>query len=130
MKIRDRDLDKIKIDKRLNEVIWARGIKHPPAKIKVKAIKEGDIVRVEAVEMSDNIKFKKIREEKLQAKGKESAKKKKVVEEEKKDETNAQESPEKKIEQIENKAAAVEAGAKMEKAEAKKEEPYGMRSHK
>jgi large subunit ribosomal protein L31e len=35
MKIRDRDLDKIKVDKYLNEAIWARGIKHPPSKIKV-----------------------------------------------------------------------------------------------
>jgi len=62
MKIRDRDLDKIKIDKYLNETLWHRGIKNPPAKIKVLAIKEGDIVRVKAVDMPQNIKFKKLRE--------------------------------------------------------------------
>ena len=47
MKIRDRDLDKIKIDKYLNEEIWFRGIRKPPHKIKVKAVKDGEIVRVE-----------------------------------------------------------------------------------
>jgi len=40
MKIRDRDLNKIKIDKYLNEEMWHRGIRNPPTKIKVKAIKD------------------------------------------------------------------------------------------
>ena len=61
MKIRDRDLDKIKIDKYLNEIIWARGIRSPPSKIKVLAVKEGDIVRVTAVDLPNSIKFKKLR---------------------------------------------------------------------
>ena len=39
MTIRDRDLKKIKIDKYLNEFVWFRGIKKPPAKVRVKAIK-------------------------------------------------------------------------------------------
>jgi large subunit ribosomal protein L31e len=30
------------VDYRLNEVIWARGIEHPPAKIRVKAIRFED----------------------------------------------------------------------------------------
>src|SRR3989344_5060271 len=63
MKIRDRDLKKIKIDRYLNEEIWFRGIKNPPAKIKVKAIKEGEIVRAELSEMPEKLKFKKLREE-------------------------------------------------------------------
>src|SRR4030043_1397196 len=50
MKVRDRDLNKIKVDKYLNEIIWSSGIKYPPSKIKVKAVKEGDIVRAEAVD--------------------------------------------------------------------------------
>jgi large subunit ribosomal protein L31e len=119
MKIRDKDLDKIKIDKRLNEVIWSRGIKHPPAKIKIKAIKDGDIVRVEAVEMPDRIKFKKIREEKLKEAGKEKANKKKI---EQKAETaqETKESTEKENEKKEDKAATIEAGKEIEKADAKK----------
>ena len=47
MKIRDRDLKKIRLDGYLNEAVWAKGIKKPPIKVKVKAIKEGEIVRVE-----------------------------------------------------------------------------------
>ncbi len=77
MKIRDKDLKKIKIDKYLNEQMWFRGIKKPPVKIKVKAVKEGDIVKVELVDYPDKLKFKKLREEKLSKAAEEVGKKKK-----------------------------------------------------
>ncbi len=77
MKIRDRDLSKIKIDKYLNEQMWFRGIKKPPIKIKVKAVKQGDVVRVELVDYPDKLKFKKLREEKLSKATEEVGKKKK-----------------------------------------------------
>ena len=77
MKIYDRDLKKIKIDKYLNEQVWFRGIKRPPHKIKVKAIKEGENVRVELVNFPDKLKFKKLREEKLEKTAKDAIKKKK-----------------------------------------------------
>ncbi|MBD3247636.1 hypothetical protein GF378_03385, partial [Candidatus Pacearchaeota archaeon] len=41
MKIRDRDLRKVKLNKYLNEVLWKNGIKNPPHKIKVKVHMEG-----------------------------------------------------------------------------------------
>ena len=66
MKIYDRDLNKIKIDKYLNEFLWARGIKNPPHKVKVKAIKNGETVKVELVEFSTKLKFKKARAEKAE----------------------------------------------------------------
>lgn len=116
MKIRDRDLSKIKIDKSLNETIWSRGIKHPPARIKIKAIKDGEIVRVEAIEMPATIKFKKIREEKIKAQSQEVAKKKKAEKvEEKPEETKTEEE---KIEEKEDKKATIEAGKEMERAAA------------
>lgn len=118
MKIRDKDLDKIKIDKRLNELIWNRGIRNPPSKIKVKAIKEGDIVRVEASELPNKIKFKKEREEKIKQQGKEKAKKKK--EDKASEEKVEEQDSEKKNEEKEDKAAVVEAGKEIEKADAKK----------
>jgi len=122
MKIRDRDLDKIKIDKYLNETLWHRGIKNPPAKIKVLAIKEGDIVRVKAVDMPQNIKFKKLREEKVETKSKKIAEKKKEEKKAEEVETpKVEEENEKKKEEKENKAAVVEAGAEIEKEAAKKE---------
>jgi large subunit ribosomal protein L31e len=120
MKIRDRDLNKIKIDKYLNETLWHRGIKNPPAKIKVLAIKEGEIVRVTAVEMPQNIKFKKLREEKVTGIAKKIAEKRKEEKKAEEVETpKVEESGEKKTEERENKAAVVEAGREMEKAAAK-----------
>ena len=81
MRVKDRDLKKIKIDKHLNELLWRRGIKNPPHKIKVRAIKDSktDIVRVEAITLPEKIKFKKLREEKYESKAKESAEKKKSL---------------------------------------------------
>ncbi len=123
MKIRDRDLNKIRIDRYLNETLWHNGIKNPPSKIKVLAIKEGDIVRVMAVDMPTNIKFKQIKEEKVKGAAKKVAEKKK--EEKKTQEAEApkveKEDENSKKEEQENKAAVVEAGQEMEKAVAKQE---------
>ena len=129
MKIYDRDLNKIKIDKYVNEYIWARGIKNPMHKIKVRAIKEGDIVRVELVDYPDKLKFKKIREDKTEKEGLKAAEKKKtekkVSEEtaekkgEIKTEEEKKEESEKKTEEKEKKASVVEAGQELEKAAAK-----------
>jgi len=89
MQIRDRDLNKIKISKYLNELMWMDGIKNPPHKIKVRAIKEGDIVTVEAVELPEVLNFKKKREEKISKKAeKEAGKKKAEKKEENTDEKN------------------------------------------
>lgn len=77
MKIRDGDLNKIKIDKFLNESIWFRGIKKPPAKIKIKAIQEGSIVKAELYELSKDMKFKKARIERISKKAVETMEKKK-----------------------------------------------------
>lgn len=80
MKIRDRDLKKIKVDKYVNEYMWARGIKNPPHKVKVKAIKESTgIVKVELVDFPDKLKFKKIREERKETKALEAVEKKKTI---------------------------------------------------
>lgn len=78
MKIRDRDLNKIRIDKYVNEALWFRGIKNPPHKIKVKAIKEGGIVRVELVDFSKKLKFKKARAEKATKAAQEASDRKKA----------------------------------------------------
>ncbi len=121
MKIRDRDLNKIKIDKYLNEILWQKGIKNPPSKIKIKAIKEGDIVRVEAVEIPEKIKFKKLRKEKVESSAKEIVKKKKTEEkkEEEKPEEEKKIEEEKREEEKEKKESVIEAGKEMAKAKAK-----------
>ncbi len=78
MKVRDRDLNKIKVDRFLNEEVWFRGIKNPPSKIKVKAIKKGGIVRAELAVLPNKLKFKKAREEKAEKKSEEAGKKHEV----------------------------------------------------
>jgi large subunit ribosomal protein L31e len=55
------DYENVKVGRFLNEKLWKRGIKHPPHKVKIKVTKEGDIARVELLELSD--KAKKIIEE-------------------------------------------------------------------
>lgn len=68
MKIRDRDLKKIKLDNDVNEVVWARGIKKPVNKVAVKAVKEGDIVRVSLANIPKKLADKKKRLEKRENK--------------------------------------------------------------
>ncbi|MEK6875595.1 MAG: 50S ribosomal protein L31e [Nanoarchaeota archaeon] len=117
MKIRDKDLNKVKLDRYLNEYIWDRGIRHPPHKVKVKAIKEGDIVRVELVEYPERLKFKKQREEKFEEKSKAGKEKKKK---EKSAEEKTSEEIEREKEEKEKKTSVVEEGLKLEKEAAKR----------
>ena len=94
MKIYDSDLRKVKIDIVLNNELRFRGMKKPPAKIKVKAIKFDDgIVRVELVDLPEHIKFARLREDKSK---KNEVKKEKKVEEEKKEEGEEEEVKEEK----------------------------------
>jgi large subunit ribosomal protein L31e len=43
------DEDKVKINGTLNEAVWARGIRKPPRKIRVKAVKTEDGVEADVV---------------------------------------------------------------------------------
>ena len=79
MKIENRDLNKIKIDKYLNQYMWARGIRNPPVKIKVKAIRKGENILVELVNYPEKLKFNKMREEKQGKDALESIEKKKTI---------------------------------------------------
>ena len=79
MKIRDKDLKKIKIDSYLNEQLWIRGIKKPLHKVKVKAVMEGDIVRVYSAALPEKIEFKKKRLERKENEQKELVEKQKSM---------------------------------------------------
>lgn len=75
MKVYDRDLRKIKLDIMLNNEIRFRGMKKPPASIKVRAKKFDDgIVRVELVDLPPKLKFAKLRSEKKKSKIEEKVK--------------------------------------------------------
>lgn len=122
MKVYDKDLKKIKLDKYLNEFVWFRGIKKPPIKIKVKAIKKGEIVKVELAEMPAKLKFKKLREEKRDKKAKEFIEKKKSMMQKAKEsiqKPKETKTEEEKVKEKEKKSAVVEAGKELEKAKAK-----------
>jgi large subunit ribosomal protein L31e len=121
MKVYDKDLNKIKLDKMINEVIWARGIKKPPHKIKVKAYKDGEVVRAELIDAPRKLTLKKTRLEKREQKATEKANKKKTLMQKTKE--TKKEKPEEKQEESkevkEKKAAVKEEGKKIEKQAAK-----------
>lgn len=67
MKIYDRDLKKVRVDVLLNNEIRFRGMKKPPANLKVKAIKyEDGFVDVKLVVLPKHIEFKIARDAKKQ----------------------------------------------------------------
>ena len=103
MKVPERDVNKVKLDIYLNNEVWFRGRKKPPAKIKVKARKEGDIVKVELAEMPEYVKFVKQKHDKLREKLEKTTSKGKAEDkfEKKKDEEVKKEDEEKKIEEKE-----------------------------
>lgn len=123
MKIRDRDTKKIKIDKYLNNEIWFRGIKKPANKIKIRAVKKGNIVYVQLAEVPDVVKFSMAREEKRKqaAEGIKEIKKKKKTEEVK--------SREEKTEEKEDKKAGAELNAKTQKESIKTKKHTAKGAH-
>jgi|SRR3989344_495502 len=65
MKVYDRDLRKIKLAVDLNNEILFRGVRKPPVRIKVKAVKyEDGIVRVNLSELPMALQFKKAKQAK------------------------------------------------------------------
>ena len=53
--------EKVVIDILLNEYVWSKGIKNPPAKVKVNAIPKDNYVYVELAELTTNLNRKKQR---------------------------------------------------------------------
>ncbi|MEK6852701.1 MAG: 50S ribosomal protein L31e [Nanoarchaeota archaeon] len=100
MRVYDRDLKKVRIERWLNMHIWERGIKNPPTKIRVKAVKDGDIVRVELAELPKKALKEEKKKKKLEEKRSKSEKKKEEKQEEVKEGTEeVKETKEKKLEE-------------------------------
>ncbi|MDP3881586.1 MAG: 50S ribosomal protein L31e [Nanoarchaeota archaeon] len=117
MKVADRDLDKVKLDVYFNNEVWFKGRTNPPAKVKVRAVKEGGIVRVTFAETPKYVEFLKKKHEKFRkkeekkevpAQSKESERKEEPkTEEQKKDEAEKEKSVEQQnIQQAEQQAKA------------------------
>ena len=64
MKVPERNLDKVKVNMFLNNEIWFRGSKNPPAKIKVKVVKVNDLYKVDFAEVPKIVEFAKKKAEK------------------------------------------------------------------
>lgn len=108
MKVEDRDLRKVKLDKYVNEEMWMCGIRKPLAKIKVKVKKfDSGIVSVELAEIPQFLKFKIDKEKRSLLSQKEA----KAPEKEEKAEKEEKTEEEKKIVE-EKKDAVKEAGLK------------------
>ncbi len=131
MKVYDRDLNKIKIDKYVNEEIWFRGIKKPPVRIKIKAKKdENGIVRVELAEIPQIIQYKIEREKRTEKAGKSDKRKAEQtkaegeklegkIEKEKEGEKKEEQTKEEKKEESEKEKSTVESGLKAQRKQAK-----------
>lgn len=116
MKVENRDLNKVKVNIYLNNEVWYRGIKNPPAKIKVKAEKRDGIVYVELAEIPDAVKWKMQKDQKFLKVDEKAMKEiaKREAEEKKEEKAETEDDKEKE-------KATVEAGQKEQKLEANQE---------
>ena len=119
MKIPDRELSKVKLDVFFNNDLWFRGAKKPPAKVKVKATKEKDIVKVNFVEIPQHVKFLKQKLDKFQKPAEKKPEKAVEKKPEQTEEKKEEKPEEKKIEEKEKAQATAEQHAKEARQEAK-----------
>ncbi|MEK6844243.1 MAG: 50S ribosomal protein L31e [Nanoarchaeota archaeon] len=116
MKITNRNLDNVRLDVYLNNELWFRGRKNPPAKVKVRARKENDVVKVDFVDIPEHVRFLKT---KIERRHKIAEKKTKVEtpKEEKKENTTEEKNEEKEKEQAvaEQRTKEAEQSAKVQK---------------
>jgi large subunit ribosomal protein L31e len=124
MKVPERDVEKVKLDMYLNNEIWFRGVRNPPSKIKVRATKEGDIVKVELAEIPEHVKFLKLKHEKMfkvAEKKPEKAEEKKEAEVGVEESTKKEKSEEKKAEEKKAEQEKEKSGEEEQMKEAKHE---------
>ncbi len=119
MKIYDRDLRKVKIDNVLNNELRFRGMRKPPAKIRVLAKKFDDgIVKAYLVDIPEHIKYARLREAKIK---KEVEKKVEKIEE-KKEEQKTEENKDTEIKKEDEESSLKKTSEKKESGEAKEKE--------
>lgn len=129
MKVRDRDLRKVKIDIHLNNELWFRGIKKPANKIKVKAKKVGETVYVELAEIPETRKFIMAREARKKTESEAAKVKKPKKAKEKVDKDADKDGISDKLEEKEDIKAVIEKSAEVSKAKANTEKHTVKGSH-
>jgi large subunit ribosomal protein L31e len=118
MKVSDRDFSKIKLDPYFNNYIWKQGKKSPPNKIKIKALKSEGIVTVNFVEIPEQVKFTKTKNEKRH-------KKQEIKKAPVKTEAEPQKTPEEQKEEKEKQQSVAESKEKIAEKAAKAEKHTG-----
>ena len=125
MKVPDHDVEKVKLDQYLNNEVWFRGKSKPPAKIKVKARKEGELVYVSLAELPEIWAFHKTKHEKQHKKSEEKPtlreQAKAAISGDKKEESKEEKTEEEVKSEKEKEASVAEAGEKLQEAKAKQE---------
>ncbi|MBM3230194.1 hypothetical protein FJZ22_00870 [Candidatus Pacearchaeota archaeon] len=101
MKVADRDVDKVKLDVYFNNELWFRGRANPPAKITVKATKEGEIVKVTFAQQPKHITFAQARHAKVHKQAEKKA--------ETKEAPKTEQTPEQKKDEQEKEQATAQA---------------------
>jgi len=118
MKVLDRNTDKVKLDVSFNNEIWYKGRASPPAKVKVKAVREGDLIKVSFAnsEIPAHVKFNEKKQEKYSKETEADANKEEPKkEEEKKTEEQIQNEKEKEKSSAIAKEAEIKQEVKAEK---------------
>lgn len=128
MKVSDRNLDNVKLDTYLNNELWSRGSGYSPSHVTVKAIKDGDVVKVTFVEDPAHVRFAKARHEKRLVKNEKKAPKaeEKVQEAKTTEETKAEAEKEASVAVANEKAAEQQAKASKHVTKAKQPEIHRM----
>jgi large subunit ribosomal protein L31e len=130
MKLYDSDLRNVKIDQLLNNEIRFRGMKKPPARIKVRAKKlDNNTIRVELVDLPTHVKFAQIKEQK---KIQEIKKKVEEKQESKPKETEEEKSEEKESKESKKETKKTESkdSVNMQSSDSKSEIPSTKQEHK
>ena len=123
MKVPEREESKVKLDVYFNNELWFRGRRKPPAKVRVKAVKEGDIVKVGFVEIPAHVKFLKAKVEKRhKTEERPKEEKKEIKVQETKTESEKKEEKEKEQSVAEQHAKEAKQEAKAQKHLTKKKE--------
>jgi large subunit ribosomal protein L31e len=119
MKVPERDLDKVRLDVYLNNEIWSKGRSKPPARIKVRAERDGENVKVYLAEMPEYVRFAKDKAERRHKKAD-----KKEGQAVKKEEKKEERTPSEKKDEIEKEKAVEEQNIKEAKLDAKAEKQF------
>lgn len=113
MKVEDRDVKNVKLDVYFNNEVWFRGRANPPAKIKVKVKKDGELVHVTFAETPKFVEHLKKQHAKIH---KAAEKPVEAPVSEKKEDSRTEEQ---KKEESEKEKAVAEVGLKEAKMQAK-----------